>query len=478
MRLFPVVLFTVITSQLQAQSCNCEQILEESKSIIEQNYAGWFDKINDETKASYEKWNESFRSKIKQTKTDSACVGQLQQWVRFFKDGNLRFSYVAPRYNADGSLHTGEVPPILNFRISEKQIRTYLGSSQLLDPIEGIYKNNEFTVGLLRSEKQFYQATILSTTNKTWQPQEVKFTIEKRDDKYHAVVYNEKKTDSTHSTAILVDNILDLESDYFEKVFPETEPKRNLLEYVMEKDSVAPSLEFREPNVAVWTFSGFKPMAVFQTQYLLAKHADQLEKATDWIIDLRDNNGEDYEAGMQLLKYVASNPVMKSNSAIRLSKANLDRWYNQMKPVFINADEPTRHQWDSIYSVLKSKEGSFHNIREQAQDTLQIQKPSPVVKRVAVLVNKNTRAAAERLTLLFRQSKKVNVYGQISGGAADYSNVVEYNTACSKIRISLPMDRMLWLNDGFSVDKAGIHPDRLFVVDDWIEAVYKEWKLK
>ncbi|MCR6721822.1 MAG: hypothetical protein NVV59_16390 [Chitinophagaceae bacterium] len=79
-----------------------------------------------------------------------------------------------------------------------------------------------------------------------------------------------------------------------------------------------------------------------------------------------------------------------------------------------------------------------------------------------MLVNKNTRAAAERLTLLFRQSKKGECLRANFRGAADYSNVVEYNTACSKIRISLPMDRMLWLNDGFSVDKAGIHPDRLF----------------
>lgn len=443
MRLFLVVLITTFTSQIQAQPCNCEQILEESKSIIEQNYAGWFDKINDETKTSYVKWNESFNSKIKQATTDSACSALLQQWVRFFKDGNLGISYVPPRYNADGSLHAGDAPPILKFKISESQIRTYLGSSHLLDPIEGIYKNNQFTVGLIRSEKQFYQATIISTTHKNWNPQEVIFTVEKRAGVYHAVVYNEDKTDSTHNTAMLVDNILDLKSDFFEKIYPETAPKRDLFEYMMETDSLAPSLEFREPQVAIWKFPGFKPMAISQTKYLLTKYADQLEKATDWIIDLRDNSVGEYNAGTELLKYLYSNPILVSNSAIRLSKGNIDAWRDQLK-----------------------------------YDTILFQNPSQVVKKVAVLINKNTRSTAERLTLLYRQSKKVKVYGQISGGAADYSNAVVYNTSCSTIRVSVPMGRMLWLNDGFSVDKAGIHPDRLFVTDDWIEAVYKEWKLK
>lgn len=469
--------FILITFRLQAQSCNCESVFERTREITEQNYAGWFDKVTQDTRASYDKWNEAQLLKIKQAKSDSACAIQLRQWVSFFKDKNLDVSFVSPRWNADGTLHNNEAPPVLKFNISEQQLRHYIGSSRSLDPIEGIYKNADYTVGVVRAEKQRYLATIISTTNTNWKPEEVKFVLEKKDNVYYTAFYNEEKTDSIHQKAKLVDNILDLETAFFEKIFPEPEQKRDLFEYEMANDPFAPKLEFKGAHLAVWRFPAFKNNSFAQTEYLLKKHAPELDKATDWIIDLRDNNEGDYLVGMQLMKYIYTGPVVKSRSEMRMTPGNLAAWQTTyIKPVYIKADQTARRSFDSLFAVMKLKDGSFFNSSSSATDTIRMAKPAGNTKRIAILINKNTKGAAEHFTLLCRQSKKVKVFGQVSGGAADYTNVVAYSTGCSTARLSLPVDRMLWLNNGFSVDKAGIHPDRLFVADDWVGAVLKEWK--
>ena len=480
MRLLILSLVSVLTVlRLTAQSCPCEDLFNHTRELVEQNYAGWFDKVTPANRSLYDKWNEAQQQKIKLVKTDSACIVQLSQWVSFFKDKNLRISQLPVRRNADGSIYRREDPVIPRFNISEQQVRYYLGSSRSLDSVEGIFRNEQYTLGVVRSEKQRYLATVISTTEKNWKPEDVKFILEKKEGHYNAALFNDDKTDSTHPTVVIAGNILDLGTAFFERIFPEPEQRQNLFEYEMSRDPLSPALEFREGGLAIWRFPGFGKKALSQTAYLLQKNAAQLEKSSNWIIDLRGNNAADYEAAMQLMKYIYTDPVVKPGAEMRVTAQNIDAWIAATaKSIHTQANESVVKTFDSLCTVMRTKEGGFFNRNKYTNDTIRIAKPATHVKRVALLINKQTAGAAELFTLLCRQSKKVKVFGQVSAGAADYGNVVVYDTGCSTVRLSLPIDRMLWPDEGFSVDKAGIHPDRLFVTDDWIAAVLNEWKIK
>jgi C-terminal processing protease CtpA/Prc len=94
-------------------------------------------------------------------------------------------------------------------------------------------------------------------------------------------------------------------------------------------------------------------------------------------------------------------------------------------------------------------------------------------KKIALLINKNTVSSGELFTILARQSDKVIVMGTNSGGMMDYGNVVTYKTSFPTIKIQLPINRQLWLDNNFSVDKEGLKPDVYLKEDNWIEQAIK-----
>ena len=63
--------------------------------------------------------------------------------------------------------------------------------------------------------------------------------------------------------------------------------------------------------------------------------------------------------------------------------------------------------------------------------------------------------------------------GTNSGGMMDYGNIVPYKTNCATIKVQLPIDRQLWLDTGFSVDKEGLQPEINLKGKNWTEQAVK-----
>ena len=103
--------------------------------------------------------------------------------------------------------------------------------------------------------------------------------------------------------------------------------------------------------------------------------------------------------------------------------------------------------------------GKMYNGSNLPFETITINKPFINPKKIALLIDENTVSSGELFTMLARQSDKVVVMGNNSGGMMDYGNILRYKTQCSTIRIQVPMDRMLWIDTGFFVDKEGLKPD-------------------
>lgn len=440
----PFLLFAIISLialNSVAQNCNCEQLLQRTRELTEKNYAGWFDQVNENNRQRYDQWTNEHIAKARQIKSDSLCAVQIQRWLGFFNDKNLRLSPVNPRYNSDGSLHTPKTPVVTKTIIPREQIQLYLGSSHLLDTIEGIYRNHDFTFALLRQQKQFYNGVILSSQNQLWEEFDTKFELEKLDGSYNLAYITDDKKDTLHLKAKLNGNILELGDKYFERVYPEREKIFNLIEYEMERDPLAPRVVFINDLAAVWTFPGFGENFSRHLQYLLEKHSAEFEKIPDWIIDLRGNQSQDFEPALPFAKYFNPGVLVKPALEIRAEE---------------QFTRPSSPQSDSIYTEVVSV----------------------IPKRVALLVNKQTAAAAEVFTLIARQSNKVKIYGQKTSGAVDYTGPVAFETGCPTLQLQIPLQRMLWLNEGVGYNKSGIQPDLMFATDDWIATVLKEWEKK
>ena len=74
------------------QNCNCLENFDYLKAKVENDYAGFNDKVNESTKNAYEKHSEFYRKKISETTTTQRCVLLMEKWLEFFNDKHLRMS--------------------------------------------------------------------------------------------------------------------------------------------------------------------------------------------------------------------------------------------------------------------------------------------------------------------------------------------------------------------------------------------------
>ncbi|MBY0534214.1 MAG: hypothetical protein K2P88_00060 [Chitinophagaceae bacterium] len=460
-----------------SQNCHCDSLFLETRQLVEENYAGWFDKVSPKNKAVYQNWTQQKYLKSKAVKTDSTCAKLLKEWIGFFKDKHLRVLYSQPQ-KASTPQQRNETPiQIIKYSLTEASAQDYFKTATTLDPIEGIYSNANYKLAIIKAKPNLFYAVILSSQNENWTVGEVKLTIEKKGATYLGTFYAGDKTETSTHTVSLVDNVLDFDIVFFEKLSPYSGTKRDLTEYEISKDKDAPSLQFKN-DLAIWTFPTFYSNSEEQTAFLLEKYKNKLAETPYWIIDLRNNAGGDYRVGWQLFPYIYSKPVVKYYGEMRLSKQNIELWFNSfVKNYYDQADDKTKKEIDDELAVMRSQIGKMYNGRNKATDTLQLAKILPNPKKIAILINENTISSGELFTMLAQQSDKVVVMGTNSGGMMDYGNVLRYKTTYPTIRIQIPIDRMLWLNTGFSVDKAGLSPQLKFKNGDWIEQAIQYLKM-
>lgn len=457
---------------VHGQQCRCEKVYAEVKMTVENNYAGWFDKINFDNVKRYRDWSEPFKARTQGITDDSLCATVIKEWLAYFTDKHLQIAYTS------GSMakSKGAGISILRSQMDEKAIRDYLEDTKRADAVEGIYENETYRLGITKVDDNVFHAVVLSSRNDNWKSGEVKAIIHKDSKKYRLQFYAGDKMSIENHELVIADNILDMEVMYLDKKFPETKAKRDRLEYEMAKDKYAPSLTFKD-GAAIFTFPSFENNSEEQTTYLLKKHEEQLSKAAHWVIDLRNNSGGNYKVGMQLMKYLYTQPYVQYNSEMRMTPLNLDLWFRTyVKSSYDQLDAEAKKTWDAEMEVMKSNYGKNYNASGKLADTISMDAVLPYPQKVALLINRNTVSSGELFTLLARQSKKVTVMGENSGGMMDYGNVVTFKTVCPSIALKMPINRQLWLEDFFSVDKAGIKPEVALIGNNWVEEALKRIK--
>ena len=87
-----ILTFLLSSIGLFGQNCNCLENFEFLEIKVENDYAGFNDKVNELTRSEYEKYTEFYRKKISETTTTQRCVLLMEKWLEFFNDKHLRIS--------------------------------------------------------------------------------------------------------------------------------------------------------------------------------------------------------------------------------------------------------------------------------------------------------------------------------------------------------------------------------------------------
>lgn len=125
--LFAVAIF--FCAGLSAQRCPCSKNLDFTINKVEHNYAGFRDKVTDQTRASYQSHTDSLRTQAAVSTSDTACRRILYRWLRWFRDG-----HISMRPYGSSQMVTETLPP---FACTELDSQTMLLT---LPSMSNVYK--------------------------------------------------------------------------------------------------------------------------------------------------------------------------------------------------------------------------------------------------------------------------------------------------------------------------------------------------
>jgi len=464
----------LISYSARAQYCNCDSTFMQVKTITENNYAGWFDKMKSINTVAYKTITDNTTAAVKSIKTDSLCYSVIKKWVQQFNDGHLYLRYIQPEKT--GTQQTAAIQ-IKQVNLSEEEAKKYFDIRKTkINLVEGIWENENYKVAIMpeKGNAAKWNAVVLRSENKNWNNGEVKFTIQKKGNSYSISYINGDKDYISVKPAKIVKDILDGTENFFYKVHPAPIVKSDFEAYVYDADPTNPRLSFTDATTAVFTLPNFYPQNYSLLNNLLNKNKTKLATVTNWIIDLRNNEGGNVAVSKLLLPYLYTNAIIDYNTRARITKTNYTKWFNRyVKESYDAATEADRKEYDSIRNIVLQHEGEFWPITNNVNvaDTIRFDKIIPAPKKVAIIIDENTTSSAELFCALAKQSSKVTFYGQPSDGTIDYGNIISYETNCPTIRLTLPTDRYNWLDYGISVDRDKIKPDV------YIPANNKNWLL-
>ncbi len=153
--IFFIVCMCLATLSKAQSECNCQKNFTEIYQKVTDNYAAFDMKVNLKTKPVYDELTKKVREKAKGVTDPKACLGILNEWLEFFKDGHLFINTMTSIDNSEPiSVITERAGKVgMQKFVSEPEFQAYLNEKEAtLDDIEGIWESDDkgYRVGIVR----------------------------------------------------------------------------------------------------------------------------------------------------------------------------------------------------------------------------------------------------------------------------------------------------------------------------------------
>ena len=248
-----------------------------------------------------------------------------------------------------------------------------------------------------------------------------------------------------------------------------TEETLELARYPVEGDA-APSVQELGTGTLLLNPGTLNDAVVLEA--FVQAHQAQLDGCTQLVIDLRTTRGEDEEALLPLLPYIAAEDTTAGeifgDRRIRTNytKMNCTRLIRMLKPYLVDEDPALRQmaqQWTSYYRNQSGK-GWVDEV-----EALPVPAEMPILHRgpekVVLLTDTWCEQEAEHFVQLAKQQGRAVLLGRPTMGTLDYTNPV--TVLYDAFSFTYPISRTMASLEGNGVDERGVQPD---VVVPWTAA--------
>jgi hypothetical protein len=415
------------------QNCDCKSNFDWMKKTFEENDAGFQYVVDTKGRQVYEIHNQLFDKKIAAIKNNSECTEILNEWLQFFRKNHIGIEAL----KNDTTEKTQEM--IQTFPDWEKTdvdmiaFKEYLNSKKDFD-FEGIWQDGNYTVGIKKAENQFI-GFIIDSQAEEWERGQVKFRIYPDSAIYYMRNHSSKITKACLASKnfLLFENVAS-----FWRIYPEYDDKfSNAL------INLQPYLEQLNPSTLYLQIPSFHSLYVNTIDSLISEHKKKILSTENLIIDLRYNGGGSDASWACILPVISTNPVRQNSVNIFSTPIN-----NQLY----------QFAGEAFIEKLNTNLGKFVLFDSEEYTITQFDTLHEYPKQVAILVNKYCASATEQFLLAARQSKKIKIFGIVTGGALDFSNLNSLESPDGCFRLYYTTLKRVDFED-YPLDNIGIQPD-------------------
>jgi hypothetical protein len=243
--------------------------------------------------------------------------------------------------------------------------------------------------------------------------------------------------------------------------------------------SYKPAFTKIDKKTVLLTMPSFRAWYVEVIDSLIKSNKSSIDSATTLIIDIRNNGGGTINNYLPLLPYIYTGPIVHTGTHQLYSDIYIKDYEDRMNRYLTKGDSTTAKIYIAYYDSVKAKRGKFDYA---PPDTLANNLPTlSKPKNVAVIINNNCLSAAELMLLNFKQSKKVTIFGERTGGGVDYLDGLRPKLPSKKYSLFIASTKRALTEQQPSYDATGILPDVEISDDvtDWVIFVkkyYDEYK--
>lgn len=437
--LFVIMSALTVASHTHTQSststsgldCNCSTIFNSLISKVESNYAGYQLAVAGKQDAQYRSFAEALRKRAQGTSSEN-CVFVLQDFVRFFRDGHL-FINETPKLDDEDVARLAATAEQTGRK--EEDVRHYLNANAShLDPIEGVwYARDGYRVGIVRDYKanrRDFVAVMLSSDVDRWKPGQVKAEFRKLSDESYSVVFYSGRHYPLHpavylrgqqgGAAIRRGLILHMPPITWGKAYPLRPDEINVLEPT---DPRSPTIRTISTSTIVVSVPSHSPEYTPALNALVEKFREQILNAENLIIDIRGDEGGSSWMTNALKPFMATKAKRRlrtDEKPVVVSSPDNIAYFEQMKS----------QGWVPAHLVdrMKANPGkvipfSDSESADPAQDESAEDSATSRPRNVAILIDGAVVSAGEAFVLAAKESEKVTLFGEHTGGCIDYQNV-------------------------------------------------------
>ena len=462
-----LLLFIFLTGSLGtfSQQVIYSHSLDSVITYLEKNYAGFADKVNDQTQKAYQAHTDLSYQYAKQAQSAADFYFVIHHWLTFFKDQHL---YINP---PDDTTQAEIV------YLDKKQLQQLYHTSAA--SVAGIYYTPDslYKVAVIKSKKglRSYAGVILSSQTPKWKAGQVKFELIETDiNEYMGVWYNRNHNLYLAPIQFNPENGLGDEGWYKRGAVIKREETVTTTHFD-EEDRVNTYFKTLNDSTCYLRIKSFNGSYARDIDSVIKANVKSIQSKPKLIIDVRGNGGGSDHCMSFLQPVLYTNPVKNIGVDLLATPDNTAAWEFQINQY--RDKLPKTYLDDALKKIHQGdgKERATVNFESDYTGTLPTVWANPA--KVAIVIDGRCASSTEEFLLFARQSKKTKIVGEHSLGVLDYSNVVPRDFSNPPFTLHYPTTRSRRIDVGLGIDNKGILPDIPLDLskDNWLDELMKKW---